>query len=418
MFCPQCGTKLVEGSRFCYRCGCRLADYVPEFRDLPPARTGRQPSWAEGEEAEIPAVERTRPGYALDSLEGDQPQQPQDETSPRQPVILIDRSHKERIHEDHWTALTDRLREEGRVATRTRRPVNPAVLRSKKMLLIAGPEHRWVFGRGADRWQDEEVRAIKRFVARGNALWVMGDGLCDAEALSKVTEPYGIAFFVDPVGAVTVSAQDIYRHRLTRGVDEICLGSVRGVGGNYLTVDDPAVVLAEHGGRAVMACCAHGDGRVLVLSSLSAFSQRHIEDKDNPVLLSNILHYLLRFAPPAKPSQSPVREATEIAEPAVEQATPPMERSTDGAPDIGLPGSSLAGRTTATTGAERAPYRPSIPSASGALGRPLPAQEPAAPGEDRFAALPSDDVDESTTAIEPDETDESDEWEEWDDAYN
>jgi hypothetical protein len=283
MFCPQCGTKLVEGSRFCYRCGCRLADYIPELGETHPSGTGARQAWGQQQAAAGPAQGWARPESPQPEQEDAQPKEPQENTSLRGPVILIDLSHKERIHEDHWSALRERLREEGRVAIRSRRPVNPALLRSKKMLLIGAPEHRWVFGRGADRWQDEEVRAIERFVARGNALWVMGDGLCDAEALSEVTLPYGVKFCMDPVGGVTISGKDLCRHRLTHGLDGICLGSVRGVGGNYLQVEDPATVLAEHNGRPVLAYCEHKDGRVVVLSSLSAFSQRHIGEHNNAI---------------------------------------------------------------------------------------------------------------------------------------
>ena len=299
MFCPRCGTKLAEGSRFCYRCGCRLADYVPELADTyeettEPVPPDQAAAWGEPR----PAAEHVPT-----------PAEAEAEPVARGPAILIDLSHKERIHEGHWQALRTRLEEEGRVTVRKRRPVNPALLRGKRLLVIGGPEHRWVFGRGADRWEDEEVRAIERFVARGNGLLVLGDGLASVEALSAVTAPYGITFSADPVGSVTLSDEDVRVHRITRGVDEICLGSVRGVGGNYLQVEEPAAVLAEHQGRAVMAYAEHEEGRVIVLSSLSAFSQKCLEEKDNPVLLDSILRYLLHWAPhygETRPAREPV----------------------------------------------------------------------------------------------------------------
>jgi len=340
MFCPQCGTKLVEGSRFCYRCGCRLADYIPELQGSQLPGTVPREVWGPQQSPSAPTDELALP-------EAEQPGEPAGEPPLHGPVILIDLSHKERIREDHWSALRERLREEGRVAIRTRQPVNPALLRSKKMLVIGAPEHRWVFGRGADRWQGEEIRAIERFVARGNALWVMGDGLCDAEALSEVTAPYGIRFCADPVGAVTLSRQELLRHRLTRGIDEICLGSVRGVGGNYLLVEEPAIVLAECNGRPVMAYCEHKDGRVLVLSSLSAFSQRYIGEQHNAALLDNIVDHLLHFVPPTTaPSPSETGRA-ESEEPAQRKPAPAADRSQDDDQSWQEPDTTVGGVTPA-----------------------------------------------------------------------
>jgi hypothetical protein len=341
--------------------------------------------------------------------------QPQDQTSLREPVILIDLSHKERIHEDHWSTLRERLREEGRIAIRTRQPVNPALLRSKKMLLIGAPEHRWVVGRGADRWQDEEVRAIERFVARGNALWVMGDGLCDAEALSEVTAPYGIRFCADPVGAVTVSDRDVCRHQLTRNVDEIGLGAVRGVGGNYLQVEEPAIVLAEHNGRAVMAYCEHKNGRVLVLSSLSAFSQRHVDDQDNGILLDNILHHLLHFAPPEQAQTPPESSDAEVKESAEERPSGQIDRWRNRGQSSGMSRPSVTAEAPSREAATRTTYGVDTVGAEDERNDELRVEERGAPPVDESGVRASEEDDPYLTIPAPDEGTES---EDWDDAYH
>jgi len=410
MFCPQCGTKLVEGSRFCYRCGCRLADYVPDLDAAPPPRTVTHRPWDRHDAQTVPA-EEPRSGFDPLQREEDTADTEQDTTSLRQPVILIDLSHKERIHEDHWSALRARLHEEGRVALRSRRPVNPALLRSKKLLLIGGPEHRWVFGRGADRWQDEEVRAIERFVARGNALWVMGDGLCDAEALGEVTAPYGITFSADPVGGVTVAGADVYRHRLTRGVDQICLGSVRGVGGNYLKVEEPAIVLAEHDGRPVMAYCEHEHGRVLVLSNLAAFSQRHIEDKDNAILLSNTLQHLLHFEPPPKLRPQAQDAAAEVKATTPEQPPPPFVRAPSSIHAVGRPSTSAPGHTAEDEPAEAGAPWVETPPAAHTYDEDRPWHGISAPAGEEYTTRATEEADEDPQSADLDEDDD------WDDAY-
>jgi hypothetical protein len=280
--------------------------------------------------------------------------------------------------------------------------VNPALLRGKKLLLIGAPEHRWVVGRGADRWEDEEVRAIERFVARGNALWVMGDGLCNAEALSEVTAPYGISFCAEPVGAVLVSGSDIYRHRLTRGVDEIHLGSVRGVGGNYLQVEEPAIALAEHGERPVMAYCEHKDGRVLVLSSLSAFSERYIVEQHNTVLLDNILRHLLHFLPPQTTQAPSEASDSEFDVPAKEQPGPYDGPAEDERP-IHAPGPSA----TRDAHTHRRPER----TAYGTTVAPSDGEQKDERGFDETGA---EGGDERGSEADFDEADDSGDW---DDAY-
>ncbi len=414
MFCPRCGTKLVEGSRFCYRCGCRLADYIPEPSESQPYGTEPRQTWVEQQAAPPLAGEMALPKSAPSEQEDAQLDEPQEKAPLSGPVILIDLSHKERIHEDHWSALRERLREEGRVAIRTRQPVNPALLRGKRMLVIGAPEHRWVFGRGADRWQEEEVRAIERFVARGNALWVMGDGLCNAEALSEVTAPYGITFCADPVGGVTVSGKDVYRHRLTRGVEEICLGSVRGVGGNYLRVEEPAIVLAEHNGRPVMAYGEHKGGRVLVLSSLSAFSGRHVGDQDNAILLDNILRHLLHFVPPEQTRMPSQIGPAQFEEPAEEKVPGPIDSSGSRHQAIGMPGATMAGETPTPEAPERVTHHANVVSAPRVQDDTLRFDEPGVQPAEELAAPGTGYEDDYVSELDEDETDEYDDW---DDAY-
>ena len=82
-------------------------------------------------------------------------------------------------------------------------------------------------------------------------------------------------------------------HSIVEGVKEIALGVILGGGGNILEVEDPAYVLAEHQGRPVLAYCECQAGRVIAMSSLSAFSQQYIDERDNAILLKNILNSFL-----------------------------------------------------------------------------------------------------------------------------
>ena len=189
--------------------------------------------------------------------------------------------------------LKTRLRARGKVSVRTKKPLNPSFLHGKDMFVIGGLEHPWIFGRGADRWDEEEVNIIQRFVARGGALLVMGDSLASAERMNAVAAPFGTAFSGNFVGDVTVSGESIFPHPVTKGVEEIVLGKLPGGGGNYLQVNEPAIVLAQYEGRPVLAYSEYEKGRVVVLSSLCALSNRYIGAKDNATLLENILNHLL-----------------------------------------------------------------------------------------------------------------------------
>jgi len=232
-------------------------------------------------------------------------------TDTRQLTIYLDEAHKERTALDNYTAFKAQLKAKGKVLVRSRKPLTASALRTKDLLIIGGPEHPWVFGRGDDKWSRTEVRAIQRFVARGGALFMLGEGLGSAEEMSVVTAPYGITFSEDSVGDVTLSRNDLTPHSLTEGVNEIVLGSVLKSGGKYLEVDEPAVVIARHEGRPVVAYSEHEAGRVVVLSSLSAFSNDYIEQHDNRTLLENLLTYL---------SGSPLAMDTRLA---AEKALPP-----------------------------------------------------------------------------------------------
>lgn len=205
----------------------------------------------------------------------------------------MDESHKERTAQEYYQAFKARLSERGEIRTNTRKPLTAAALKGASLLVVGGPEHPWVFGRDADRWAASEIKAVTGFVAGGGALLMVGDGLGSVERMNSLTNPYGISFSGDLVGDVTVSRADIKAHPITDGVEEICLGSLLGMGGYYLQLEEPATTLAKHDGRPVIACREHGQGRVVVMSSLSAFSGKYIDHQGNSALLRNALDYLL-----------------------------------------------------------------------------------------------------------------------------
>ncbi len=213
-------------------------------------------------------------------------------SSKNKPKIVIDESHKERIAHDYFQKLKEKLKTHGKISIRTKKPLTSSLLRGKDLLLIGGPEHPWIFGRGGDKWDQKEVKAIERFVLTGGALLMMGDGLASAEEMSKVTESYGITFSSELLKDVIVSSENITSHSITKEVNRISLGSFLGSGGNYLNVEDPAIVLVEHEDRPIMAYAEWDGGRVVVLSNLSLFSNEFIESEDNLTLLENIINFL------------------------------------------------------------------------------------------------------------------------------
>ena len=251
MYCPSCGTPLDAGAIICHHCGSNPEELTSNITRV---------------------------------------QEPSDG---RQVVILVDESHKERTHMDEYLEFKARLGRQGEVIVHTEGPLTAAFLRDVDILIIGGPEHPWIFGRGADQWHAEEVNAIHQFVVRGGGLLIMGDSLVSAERISAVTAPYGIVFTSDLVGDVCLSGDDIMTHPIVEGVKKIALGVILGGGGNILEVEEPAHVLAEHQGRPVLAYCECQAGRVVAMSSLSALSQQYIDERDNAVLLKNILNNFL-----------------------------------------------------------------------------------------------------------------------------
>ncbi len=230
------------------------------------------------------------------------------------PVILVDESHKERTNQQGWAEFLTRLKERGKVSVRDKKPLTKALLRGKDVLVVGGPEHPWVIGRGADRWSEDEIAATEQFVRQGGGLLVLGDGLASAETVSALTAPFGITFSRDDVGDVVAGADEISSHPLTARVSSLRLGSVGGIGGLYLQVQDPAVAVARYQGRPVLAYCAHQQGQVVVLSSLAAFSDKFIDRADNAVLLDNILRQLSGPGP-VEPERSTEVKSAEKAQP-------------------------------------------------------------------------------------------------------
>ena len=251
MYCPSCGTPLDAGAIICHHCGSNPEEIT----------------------SNITRVEGPSDG--------------------RQVVILVDESHKERTHMDEYLEFKARLGRRGEVIVHTEGPLTAASLRDVDILIIGGPEHPWIFGRGADQWHAEEVNAIHQFVVHGGGLLIMGDSLVSAERISAVTAPYGVVFTSDLVGEVCLSGDDIMTHSIVEGVKEISLGVILSGGGNILEVEEPAHVLAEHQGRPVLAYCECQAGHVVAMSSLSAFSQQYIDKRDNAVLLKNIIKIFL-----------------------------------------------------------------------------------------------------------------------------
>jgi len=236
--------------------------------------------------------------------------------------IVIDESHKERIAHNYFHEFKNKLKKYGRISIRTKKPLTSSVLRGKDLLVIAGPEHPWIFGRGGDTWDQKEVKAIERFISTGGVLLMMGDGLASAEEMSKVTERYGITFSSDLLKDVIISSENITSHSITKDVNQISLGSFLGSGGNYLNVKDPATVLVEHEGRPIMAYAEYDVGRVVVLSNLSVFSNKFIGLEDNPTLLENLITFLTSTKTETKEISASEKEPAEKGDLFIE--TPPL----------------------------------------------------------------------------------------------
>lgn len=147
-----------------------------------------------------------------------------------------------------------------------------------------------MFGRGADKWEWEEVRDIKGFVAQGGGLLVLGFNLINEEHLNVLTSNFSIYFLGDQVGDVSVV--DLEKHPLTEGLKEIKLGSASWNGGKYLQASEPAHVLARYEELPVLIASDYGSGRVVAMASIGAFSNEYLQA--NARFLDNILTFLCR----------------------------------------------------------------------------------------------------------------------------
>jgi hypothetical protein len=341
-YCPNCGTKLLEGARFCQACGHRLPIGGPGAAPVAgEQRTATPPGPAKPTPTQEPKVSVTKgagPPPEKATLDQEPPSSAAKraaETRRAVAVICVDESHKERTAQEYYQAFKARLRERGKVVTHTQKPLTAAHLKGVDLLLVGGPEHPWVFGRDADLWDANEIEAIADFVAGGGALFVLGDGLGSVDRMNAIIAQYGITFRSDSVGDVTTRAAGGVPHPMTAGIDEICLGSVFGMGGFYLQVEEPATTLAKHDGRSVLACREHGRGRLVVISSLSAFSSQHIDRKGNSALLRRIMDYLLADRPmpeeapegkQASPKQAKAKKPLQASKKTPIEAKPPAKK--------------------------------------------------------------------------------------------
>jgi len=262
--------------------GSSLEEFIPGLAQVEESLVEMVPSHKDSDSKLATEMEKDKDTISLE-----------ESSERRQAVILVDESHKERTHMEDYLEFKARLERRGEVVIQTEGPLTAASLRIVDILIIGGPEHPWVFGRGADQWHEEEVNAIRQFVVRGGGLLIMGDSLVSAETISAVSAPYGVVFSRDLVGDVLLSGDDIMPHSIVEGVKGIALGVILGGGGNILEVEEPAHVLAEHKGRPVLAYCEYEAGRVVAMSGLSAFSRKYIDDGDNAILLENILNSFL-----------------------------------------------------------------------------------------------------------------------------
>jgi hypothetical protein len=223
--------------------------------------------------------------------------------------ILVDKSHKEYIFTSEirevlgelfgefpgefpgeFSEFEEQLRKWGEVTVCREKTLTVNDLEGQHILVIGGPELRWVFSRGADKWRGDEVEAIKAFVTQGGGLLVSGYNLINTEHLNVLTSNFGIYFLVEQVGDVTVV--DLEKHPVTEGLQEIKPGSLDLNGGKCLQASEPTGVLARYEGWPVLVASEYGSGRVVAMASITAFSNEYLQA--NARLLDNILSYLLR----------------------------------------------------------------------------------------------------------------------------
>ncbi|NIS81126.1 MAG: hypothetical protein GTO14_13190 [Anaerolineales bacterium] len=217
-------------------------------------------------------------------------------------VVLIDEAHKERTWADEYTPFKVQLERHGTLVVNKDRPMTERHLEGVVLLVIGGPECPWLIGRGADKWCDEEIAVIQGFVENGGGLLILGDSLANAENMSALTVPFGVVLTRDLVRDVTLQQDDILPHEIVSGVRAIRLGALRGGGGMYLKVAEPAITVLQHEERPVLAVSQIGRGQVVVMSSLAAFSEGFLHAADNEALLDKLLSAVLQKAPSSEAS--------------------------------------------------------------------------------------------------------------------
>jgi hypothetical protein len=270
--CKSCGSELVSDLNTCLTCGAQVevSPLPAEDNDLPTT------PWNQSKEVEVVSRSLDRPWTELRSK------------------ILIDESHKERTWTDDFLPFKQYLRKRGSVIVEAEGPLTGSKLDGVKMVVVGGPEKSWLFDRKADQWHDDEVVQIQQYVKDGGCLLVMGDKLSDAEKLSALTQPFGMAFTRETVGDVTVHRADMARHPILEGVTEFRLGIFHGSGGYLLNVIEPAFALAWMDGQPVLAACYFGHGMVVAISNLMVFSERYLFEANNEVFLEKLVDEVLR----------------------------------------------------------------------------------------------------------------------------
>lgn len=152
-----------------------------------------------------------------------------------------------------------------------------------------------------------EVSEIWRFVERGGGLWVMGGW---SKVLNQLLHKINVHLYADIIVDDLVYdslvycpvVEDIERHEITRGVEELIP-----IFSRSLEARKPARILARCSSRAfsighgpykpgdrppIMCCAEHGDGRVVVVTDAKMFDNEFITLADHETLASNIIRWL------------------------------------------------------------------------------------------------------------------------------
>ncbi len=272
MICKSCGSELVSESDTCLFCN------VESGNSTLPAEESELPStpWHQLEPAGNLSAFADGPWCVLRSK------------------IMIDESHKERTWSEDFNPFKEYLRRRGRLIVEKKGPFQDSKLEGVKMVVVGGPEKSWLLDRKADRWQEDEIAYMKRYVENGGCLLVMGDRLSDAERLSALTKPFGISFSHKTVGDVTIYQADMARHPILDNVSAFRLGDFHGSGGFFLDVIAPAFELAWVEGYPILAACYFGRGMVVAISNLMVFSKRQLSELDNGVFLEKLIDEVMR----------------------------------------------------------------------------------------------------------------------------